>query len=102
MMVRRAEARRRRLQDGVAAAVCSRPRCNERPLKGGCTMNEIVTDIFTGAWFSEAHGYNFNGYLIRHPAGNLCIDPVPPGGADLADIVRMGVSKILLTNRNHS
>jgi len=24
-------------------------------------MNEIVTDIFTGAWFSEAHGYNFNG-----------------------------------------
>jgi glyoxylase-like metal-dependent hydrolase (beta-lactamase superfamily II) len=65
-------------------------------------MNEIVTDIFTGAWFSEAHGYNFNGYLVRHPAGNLCIDPVPPGGADLADIVRMGVAKILLTNRNHS
>jgi hypothetical protein len=65
-------------------------------------MNEIVTDIFTGAWFSEAHGYNFNGYLVRHPAGNLCIDPVPPGGADLADIVRTGVAKILLTNRNHS
>jgi hypothetical protein len=28
--------------------------------------------------------------------------PVPPGGADLADIVWMGVAKILLTNRNHS
>ena len=40
-------------------------------------MNEIVTDIFTWAWFSEPHGYNFNGYLVRHPAGNLCIDPVP-------------------------
>jgi glyoxylase-like metal-dependent hydrolase (beta-lactamase superfamily II) len=65
-------------------------------------MNEIVTDIFTWAWFSEPHGYNFNGHLVRHPAGNLCIDPVPPDNADLAEIVRMGVTKILLTNRNHS
>lgn len=65
-------------------------------------MNEIVPDILTWAWFSEPHGYNFNGYLVRHPAGNLCIDPVPPGGADLADIVRIGVTSILLTNRNHS
>jgi glyoxylase-like metal-dependent hydrolase (beta-lactamase superfamily II) len=65
-------------------------------------MNEIVPDIFTWAWFSEPHAYNFNGYLVRHPAGNLCIDPVPPGGADLAEIVRMGVTTILLTNRNHS
>jgi hypothetical protein len=32
-------------------------------------MNEIVTDIFTGAWFSEAHGYNFNGYLRSGTAG---------------------------------
>ena len=65
-------------------------------------MHEIVPDIFTWAWFSAPHGYNFNGYLVRHPAGNLCIDPVPPGDADLAEIVRMGVTKILLTNRNHS
>ena len=65
-------------------------------------MNEIVPDILTWAWFSEPHGYNFNGYLVRHPAGNLCIDPVPPGDADLAEIVRMGVTSILLTNRNHS
>ena len=65
-------------------------------------MNEIVPDIFTWAWFSEPHGYNFNGYLVRHPAGNLCIDPVPPGDADLAEIERMGVTTILLTNRNHS
>ena len=28
-------------------------------------MQEILTDIFTWAWFSEPHGYNFNGYLIR-------------------------------------
>jgi glyoxylase-like metal-dependent hydrolase (beta-lactamase superfamily II) len=65
-------------------------------------MNEIVPDIFTWAWFSEPHGYNFNGHLVRHPEGNLCIDPVPPDEGDLAGIVRMGVSRILLTNRNHS
>ena len=65
-------------------------------------MQEIVTDIFTWAWFSEPHGYNFNGYLVRHPAGNLCIDPVPPDEGDTAEIVRIGVTKILLTNRNHS
>ena len=41
-------------------------------------LNEIVPDIFTWAWFSEPHGYNFNGYLVRHTEGNLCIDPVPP------------------------
>ena len=29
-------------------------------------MDEIVPDIFTWAWFSEPHGYNFNGYLVRH------------------------------------
>lgn len=65
-------------------------------------MNEIVSDIFAWAWFSEPHGYNFNGYLVRHPEGNLCLDPVPPSEADLADIVGMGVTSILITNRNHS
>ena len=65
-------------------------------------MNEIVTDIFAWTWFSEPHGYNFNGYLVRHAEGNLCIDPVPPSDESLADIARMGVARILLTNRNHS
>ena len=65
-------------------------------------MNEIVPDIFTWAWFSEPHGYNFNGYLVRHGEGNLCIDPVPPSDENLTDIARMGVAIILLTNRNHS
>jgi len=65
-------------------------------------LNEIVPDIFTWAWFSEPHGYNFNGYLVRHTDGNLCIDPVPPSDESLADIARMGVARILLTNRNHS
>ena len=61
-------------------------------------MNEIVHDIFTWVWFSEPHGYNFNGHLVRHPAGNLCIDPVPPSDADLSEIVRMGVTTIVAAN----
>ena len=65
-------------------------------------MNEIVPDIFTWACFSEPHGYDFNGYLVRHAEGNLCIDPVPPSDESFADIARMGVARILLTNRNHS
>ena len=54
-------------------------------------MNEIVADIFTWAWFSEPHGYNFNGHLVRHAGGNFCIDPVPPTDACLAEIARMGI-----------
>ena len=65
-------------------------------------MHEIVTDVLTWTWFSEPHGYNFNGYLVRHGEGNLCIDPVSPSDECLADIARIGSAKILLTNRNHS
>lgn len=65
-------------------------------------MQEIASDIFTWSWFSEPHGYDFNGYLIRHPEGNLCIDPVNPSEEDLEAIVGIGMGRILLTNRNHS
>ena len=65
-------------------------------------MREILNDIFTWPWFSEPHGYNFNGHLIRHPEGNLCIDPVEPGEEELDEIASLGVARILLTNRNHS
>jgi glyoxylase-like metal-dependent hydrolase (beta-lactamase superfamily II) len=65
-------------------------------------MREILPGIFTWPWFSEPHGYNFNGYLVLHPEGNLCIDPVEPGEQDLEELARRGVSRILLTNRNHS
>ena len=41
-------------------------------------MREIVPDVFTWQWFSEPHGYDFNGHLICLPGGNLCIDPVEP------------------------
>lgn len=65
-------------------------------------MREILPDIFTWSRFSEPHGYDFNGYLIRDPGGNLCIDPVLPDDADLDTIARVGIAKVLLTNRNHS
>ena len=65
-------------------------------------MREVVSDIYTWPWFSEPHGYNFNGHLIRHAGGNLCIDPVEPAEEELNEIARRGVARILLTNRNHS
>ena len=65
-------------------------------------MREVLKDIFTWPWFSEPHGYNFNGYLIIHPEGNLAIDPVELRDDDLEEVARLGVTRILLTNRNHS
>lgn len=65
-------------------------------------MREILPDIFMWSRFSEPHGYDFNGYLIRDPEGNLCIDPVLPDDADLDTMGRVGVANVLLTNRNHS
>ena len=65
-------------------------------------MREILPDIFTWPWFSEPHNYNFNGHFIRHPEGNLCVDPVEPTDEDLAELGRQGVARILITNRNHS
>jgi glyoxylase-like metal-dependent hydrolase (beta-lactamase superfamily II) len=64
-------------------------------------MREIVDGIFTWSRLSEPHGYDFNGYLIRYPEGNLCIDPVEPSQLALEQLVRDGVKRILVTNRNH-
>ncbi len=66
------------------------------------SMRDIVSDILTWSWFSEPHGYNFNGHLIRDPGGNICIDPVEPAEDDMNDLIREGVARIILTNRNHS
>lgn len=65
-------------------------------------MREILTDIFTWSRFAEPQGYDFNGHLIRHEDGNLCIDPVAPSDEVAEEIGRLGVARILLTNRNHS
>lgn len=65
-------------------------------------MREIVPDIFMWSWLSEPHGYNFNGYLVHHPTGNICVDPVEPTPEALAKIASEGVARIVLTNRNHA
>jgi len=65
-------------------------------------MREIVEDVMTWPWFSEPHGYDFNGHLLRLPEGNIAIDPVKPTDEDLAIILGEGVARILITNRNHS
>ena len=65
-------------------------------------MQEIVNGILTWSWFSEPHGYDFNGHLIRDPGGNICVDPVEPIESDLETIAREGVSRIIMTNLNHS
>jgi glyoxylase-like metal-dependent hydrolase (beta-lactamase superfamily II) len=65
-------------------------------------VREILAGIFTWPWFSEPHGYNFNGHFIRHAGRNLCVDPVEPSEEDLAELARQGVARILITNRNHS
>jgi glyoxylase-like metal-dependent hydrolase (beta-lactamase superfamily II) len=64
-------------------------------------MKEIVPGILTWSWFSERHGYDFNGYLIRLPAGNLAVDPVEMDDSVLEELAGAGAARILLTNRNH-
>jgi glyoxylase-like metal-dependent hydrolase (beta-lactamase superfamily II) len=65
-------------------------------------MREFLPDILTWSVLSEPHGYDFNGALVIHSEGNLCIDPVDPNAEVLAQLVRRGVSQILITNRNHT
>ena len=64
-------------------------------------LREIVPGILTWPWFSARHGYDFNGWLVRHPEGNLCIDPVEMPDDVLEEISAGGVARVLLTNRNH-
>ncbi len=64
-------------------------------------MREIVPGILTWPWYSARFGYDFNGFLVRRPDGNLVIDPVEPPDDDLAVLTREGVARIVLTNRNH-
>lgn len=64
-------------------------------------MREIVPDVWMWSWLSEPHGYNFNGHLIVHAGGNICVDPAEPGADVVAELARRGVARTLLTNRNH-
>ena len=64
-------------------------------------MEETLPGIFTWQWFSEPHGYDFNGTFVLAPGGNLCIDPVEPSAEVLSRLEKDGVARIVLTNRNH-
>jgi len=79
-------------------------------------MREILPGIFTWPWFSERHGYDFNGYLVADGGGagfardgrsaqrgayGICIDPVEMDESVLGELSQKGVSQIVLTNRNH-
>ena len=64
-------------------------------------MREVIPNVLTWSWFSEPHGYDFNGHLVRHPKGNICIDPVQCSEEVLAELAREGVALIAITNRNH-
>jgi glyoxylase-like metal-dependent hydrolase (beta-lactamase superfamily II) len=64
-------------------------------------VRKLLPGIFTWPWFSERHGYDFNGTLVLHPDGNLCIDPALAGEEVLARLSAEGVARILITNRNH-
>ena len=59
-------------------------------------LREIVSGILTWPWFSEPHGYDFNGYLVRDPHGNVCIDPVAPGDDGLETLAREGVASVVI------
>jgi glyoxylase-like metal-dependent hydrolase (beta-lactamase superfamily II) len=64
-------------------------------------VREILPGILVWSRLSERHGYDFNGALVRHAGGNLCIDPVEPDAETLDRLAKEGVARILLTNRNH-
>jgi glyoxylase-like metal-dependent hydrolase (beta-lactamase superfamily II) len=64
-------------------------------------LREISPGVLTWPWYSERHGYDFNGYLFRHFTGNLVVDPVDPPAGVFDELAKIGVARILLTNRNH-
>ena len=64
-------------------------------VRSWCTVETILGDILTWSWFSEPHGYNFNGLLIPHAAGNICIDPVEPGEEVLSELGVGGLARSL-------
>jgi glyoxylase-like metal-dependent hydrolase (beta-lactamase superfamily II) len=65
-------------------------------------LRELLPGVLTWSWWSERHGYDFNGYLFLHPTGNVAVDPVEPPARVLDELEKTGVARILLTNRNHT
>ena len=62
-------------------------------------MHELLRGVLSSSWFSEPHGYDFNGTLVLSAEGNLCVDPVDPAEEVLERLAKEGVAQILITNR---
>jgi glyoxylase-like metal-dependent hydrolase (beta-lactamase superfamily II) len=62
-------------------------------------MREIVPGVWSWAWLSPPHGYNFNGYLIAEEG--VVVDPVEMTPETEAELRRRDLRVIVLTNRNH-
>jgi glyoxylase-like metal-dependent hydrolase (beta-lactamase superfamily II) len=65
-------------------------------------VHEFLPGVLSWSWFSEPHGYDFNGTLLLNAEGNLCVDPVDPTEEVLDRLANEGVAQILITNRNHT
>jgi glyoxylase-like metal-dependent hydrolase (beta-lactamase superfamily II) len=65
-------------------------------------VHEFLPGVLSWSWFSEPHGYDFNGTLLLNAEGNLCVDPVDPTEEVLDRLAKEGVEQILITNRNHT
>jgi len=65
-------------------------------------VREFLPGVLSWSWFSEPHGYDFNGTLLLNAEGNLCVDPVDPSEEVLDRLAVEGVAQILITNRNHT
>ncbi len=65
-------------------------------------MREFLPGVLSWPWFSEPHGYDFNGTLLLNAEGNLCVDPGDPTEEGLDRLAVEGVAQILITNRNHT
>jgi glyoxylase-like metal-dependent hydrolase (beta-lactamase superfamily II) len=65
-------------------------------------VREFLPGVLNWSWFSEPHGYDFNGTLVLNAEGNFCIDPVDPTEEVLDRLAKEGVAQILITNRNHT
>ncbi len=65
-------------------------------------MHDLLPGVLSWSWFSEPHGYDFNGTFLKNAEGNLCVDPVDPTEEVLDQLAKEGVAQILITNRNHA
>ena len=74
-------------------------------------MQQLLDGVFVWSRPSPAHGYPFNGHLLRFAAGPgetgaagetlVCVDPGEPDPHELGELAAARPHRIVLTNRNH-